>query len=37
MVLITAMGGSYGLEQPGSSLMDQYERFRWLYLRLRVS
>ena len=36
MVLITARGGGFGLEQPGSSLMEYFERFRWLYYRLRA-
>ena len=36
MTLVVARGGSFGLEQPGSSLMPHYDRFRWLYRRLRV-
>lgn len=24
------------MEQPGSSLMEYFERFRWLYYRLRA-
>lgn len=36
MLLVAARGGAFGLEQPGSSLMEHFERFRWLYRKLRV-
>ena len=36
MGLITCLGGSWLLEQPGSSCMGHYFRFQWLCSRLRA-
>ena len=35
--LITCIGGTWLLEQPGGSLMDQYDRFRELCRRMKAT
>lgn len=35
-VLITAMGGAFLIEQPGSSYMEFYDKMRWLYEHIPV-
>ena len=37
LLLITCRGGSFGIEQPGSSLMEHFHRMRWVYRKIRVS
>lgn len=34
--VIVCLGGAFFLEQPGSSLMHEYHRFRFLCTKLRV-
>ena len=36
-LLVSILGGSYLIEQPGSSILPQYKRIVWLSRRLRVS
>ncbi|CAE7829649.1 unnamed protein product [Symbiodinium sp. CCMP2592] len=36
-VLITALGGTFMIEQPGSSLMRYYFRMQWLFRQLPAS
>lgn len=37
MLLAAMRGGSFGLETPGSSIMERYKRMVFLYRRLRVA